>query len=137
MSFQYYPYILLHFSSQLLARVLGGGFLEESLSRLGLQKLSINKALKIPWQDLEDEIKQWIKAANVSLRILFPIERRFVDRVFYGLSSAADLSFMEVCRGLTIQILNFTDAVVIGSRSPERLFKVLDVFDYALLDARI
>ncbi|KAL6220331.1 hypothetical protein ACLB2K_008087 [Fragaria x ananassa] len=36
---------------------------------------------------------------------------------------------MEVCRGSTIQILNFTDAVAIESRSPERLFKVLDVFE--------
>ncbi|XP_004294760.1 PREDICTED: exocyst complex component EXO70B1-like [Fragaria vesca subsp. vesca] len=104
-------------------------FLEESLSRLGLQKLSIDEVQKMPWQDLEDEIERWIKAANVSLRILFPSERRLVDRVFYGLSSAADLSFMEVCRGSTIQILNFTDAVAIGSRSPERLFKVLDVFE--------
>ncbi|KAL6203505.1 hypothetical protein ACLB2K_027205 [Fragaria x ananassa] len=104
-------------------------FLEESLSRLGLQKLSIDEVQKMPWQDLEDEIERWIKAANVSLRILFPSERRLVDRVFYGLSSAADLSFIEVCRGSTIQILNFTDTVAIGSRSPERLFKVLDVFE--------
>ncbi|KAL6200427.1 hypothetical protein ACLB2K_030208 [Fragaria x ananassa] len=104
-------------------------FLEESLLRLGLQKLSIDEVQKMPWQDLEDEIERWIKAANVSLRILFPSERRLVDRVFYGLSSAGDLSFMEVCRGSTIQILNFTDAVAIGSRSPERLFKVLDVFE--------
>ncbi|KAB2635750.1 E3 ubiquitin-protein ligase RGLG2-like [Pyrus ussuriensis x Pyrus communis] len=44
-------------------------------------------------------------------------------------SSAADLSFMEVCRGSTIQILNFADAVAIGSRSPERLLKILDVFE--------
>ncbi|KAI5321612.1 hypothetical protein L3X38_030683 [Prunus dulcis] len=104
-------------------------FLEESLSRLGLQKLSIEEVQKTPWQDLEDEIERWIKSANVALRILFPSERRLCDRVFYGLSSAADLSFMEVCRGSTIQILNFADAVAIGSRSPERLFKILDVFE--------
>lgn len=104
-------------------------FLEESLSRLGLHKLSIEEVQKTPWQDLEDEIERWIKSANVALRILFPSERRLCDRVFYGLSSAADLSFMEVCRGSTIQILNFADAVAIGSRSPERLFKILDVFE--------
>ncbi|KAM1216757.1 hypothetical protein ACFX2J_013002 [Malus domestica] len=32
-------------------------FLEESMSRLGLQKLSIEEVQKTPWQDLEDEIK--------------------------------------------------------------------------------
>ncbi|KAF5751323.1 Exocyst subunit exo70 family protein B1 [Tripterygium wilfordii] len=104
-------------------------FLEESMSRLGLQELSIEEVHRMPWQDLEDEIERWNKAANVALRILFPSERRLCDRVFFGLSSAADLSFMEVCRGSTIQLLNFADAVAIGSRSPERLFKVLDVFE--------
>ncbi|XP_058787798.1 exocyst complex component EXO70B1-like [Vicia villosa] len=107
-------------------------FLEESLSRLGLQKLSISEVHKMPWQELEDEIERWIKASNVALKILFPSERRLGDRVFSGLSSSsavADLSFMEVCRGSAIQLLNFADAVAIGSRTPERLFRVLDVFE--------
>ncbi|XP_042511765.1 exocyst complex component EXO70B1-like [Macadamia integrifolia] len=104
-------------------------FLDESVSRLGLQKLSIEEVQKMEWSELEDEIERWIKASNVVLRILFPSERRLCDRVFFGLSSAADLSFMEVCRGCTIQLLNFADAVAIGSRSPERLFKIVDVFD--------
>ncbi|KAJ4978419.1 hypothetical protein NE237_009199 [Protea cynaroides] len=104
-------------------------FLEESLARLGLQKLSIEEVQKMTWSELEDEIERWIKAANVALRILFPSERRLCDRVFFGLAFAADLSFMEVCRGSTIQLLNFADAIAIGSRSPERLFKILDVFE--------
>ncbi|XP_004500325.1 exocyst complex component EXO70B1-like [Cicer arietinum] len=107
-------------------------FLEESFSRLGLQKLSISEVHKMQWQELEDEIERWIKASNVALKILFPSERRLCDRVFSGLSSsaaAADLSFMEVCRGSANQLLNFADAVAIGSRSPERLFRVLDVFE--------
>ncbi|PSS09526.1 Exocyst complex component EXO70B1 like [Actinidia chinensis var. chinensis] len=103
-------------------------FLEESLSRLGLQKLSIEEVQKMPWTDLEDEIDRWNKAANVALRTLFPSERRLCDRVFLGFSSS-DLSFMEVCRGSTTQLLNFADAVAIGSRAPERLFKVLDMFE--------
>ncbi|KAL6563583.1 hypothetical protein OROGR_002542 [Orobanche gracilis] len=104
-------------------------FLEESFSRLGLQKLSIDDVHRMHWAQLEDEIEKWIKATNVALRILFPSERRLCDRVFVGFSTAADLSFMEVCRGSTIQLLNFADAVAIGSRAPERLFKVLDVFE--------
>ncbi|KAK4278519.1 hypothetical protein QN277_016355 [Acacia crassicarpa] len=104
-------------------------FVEDSLSRLGLQKLSIEDVHKMPWQDLEDEIARWIKASNVALRILFPSEQRICNRVFFGFSSASDLSFMEICRGSTLQLLNFVDAVAIGSRSPERLFRILDVFE--------
>ncbi|XP_057953365.1 exocyst complex component EXO70B1-like [Malania oleifera] len=104
-------------------------FLEESLSRLGVRQLSIEEVHKTAWSELEDEIERWIKTANVALRILFPSERRLCNRVFFGFSSAADLSFMEVCRGSTTQLLNFADAVAIGSRSPERLFRILDVFE--------
>ncbi|GER28102.1 exocyst subunit EXO70 family protein [Striga asiatica] len=104
-------------------------FLDESFSRLGLQKLSIDDVHRMQWAQLEDEIEKWVKAINVALRILFPSERRLCDRVFFGFPNAADLSFMEVCRGSTIQLLNFADAVAIGSRAPERLFKVLDVYE--------
>ncbi|KAJ1384523.1 Exocyst complex component Exo70 [Sesbania bispinosa] len=54
-------------------------FLEESLSRLGLQKLSISEVHKMPWLELEDEIERWTKASKVTLRILFPSERRLCD----------------------------------------------------------
>eukprot|EP00262_Sarcandra_glabra_P001575 TRINITY_DN1170_c0_g1_i1.p1 TRINITY_DN1170_c0_g1~~TRINITY_DN1170_c0_g1_i1.p1 ORF type:complete len:665 (+),score=82.81 TRINITY_DN1170_c0_g1_i1:177-2171(+) len=105
-------------------------FLEESVSRLGLQKLSIEEVQKMSWTDLEDEIERWGRAVTLALRILFPSERRLCDRVFSGLTSTvADLSFMEVCRGSAIQILNFADAVAIGGRAPERLFRVLDMFE--------
>ncbi|XP_059275806.1 exocyst complex component EXO70B1 [Lycium ferocissimum] len=105
-------------------------FLEESLSRLGLQKkLSIDEVQKMQWNDLEDEIEKWVKAVNVSLRILLPSERRLCDRVFFGLTSVCDLSFMEVSRSCTVQLLNFADAIAISSRAPERLFKVLDVYE--------
>lgn len=104
-------------------------FLEESLSRLGLQKLSIDEVQKMQWTELEDEIEKWVKAVNVALRILFPSERRLCDRVFFGFTSVSDLSFMEVSRGSTIQLLNFADAVAISSRAPERLFKVMDVYE--------
>ncbi|CAO2824860.1 unnamed protein product [Amaranthus hypochondriacus] len=104
-------------------------FLEESLSRLGLQKLSSDEVQKLPWPELEDEIERWCKSAVFSLRILFPSERRLCDRIFSGYRSTSDFAFMEVCRGSVIQLLNFADAVAISSRSPERLFKVLDIYE--------
>ncbi|KAL9680152.1 hypothetical protein QQ045_018030 [Rhodiola kirilowii] len=106
-------------------------FLEESLSRLGLQKLSSEEVREMNLSDLDEEIERWVKGANLAVRILFPSERRLCDRVFADveLASIADLAFMEVCRGAAIQILNFADAVGIKSRAPERLFKVLDLYE--------
>ena len=112
------------------ARVYGNcrrEFLEESFLRLGFRNLSASEIQKMPWQDLEDEIERWINASNVSLRILFPSERRLCDRVFSG--DFADLAFTESCRGSVIQLLSFADAVAIHNRSPEQLFRILHVFD--------
>ncbi|KAG6418075.1 hypothetical protein SASPL_120274 [Salvia splendens] len=104
-------------------------YLEQSLSRLGMPKLSIDEVQRMQWSQLEDEIERWIKAINVTLRVLLPSERRLCDRVFSGFPSDADLSFTEVCKASIFQLLNFADAVAISSRSPERLFKVLDVYE--------
>lgn len=105
-------------------------FLDESLSRLGFRRLlSIEDVQKMAWPEVEDEIELWSTAVVVSLRILFPSERRLCDRVFFGLPAVADLAFMEACKGPADQVLNFADAVAIGSRAPERLFKVLDVYE--------
>ncbi|XP_068667497.1 exocyst complex component EXO70B1-like, partial [Aristolochia californica] len=79
-------------------------FLEESISRLGLEKRSIEEVQKTPWAQLEDEIDRWVKTAKVALKILLPSERRLIERIFSGLPpSFTDLTFMEVCRGAAIQ----------------------------------
>ncbi|CAJ2652691.1 unnamed protein product [Trifolium pratense] len=105
------------------------GSLDESLSKLGFQKVSIEEVQNVSWGNFKQKIERWIKASNVAFKILFPTERRLCDRVFFGFSSAADLSFTGVCRESTLQLLNFADAIALGSRSPERLFRVLDVFE--------
>ncbi|KAL7113856.1 hypothetical protein ACP275_04G085100 [Erythranthe tilingii] len=104
-------------------------FLEQSFSRLGLQKLTGDDLQSMKWSQVEDEIEKWSKAITVAAQILFPSELRLCDRVFYGFPSAVDLSFAEVCRDSTIQLLNFADEVAIVSRNPDRLFKLLDVYE--------
>ncbi|KAJ1437550.1 Exocyst complex component Exo70 [Sesbania bispinosa] len=73
-------------------------------------------------------IGRWITASKVTLKILFPGERRLCDHVCLGFSSAADRCFTEVCKGATIHLLNFADTVAGGSPSVSRLFPMVDVF---------
>ncbi|GAU44396.1 hypothetical protein TSUD_246220 [Trifolium subterraneum] len=103
--------------------------LVESLTRLGFKKLNIEDIQMLSWKEIEDDVERWIKAYKVALKILFPTERRLCDRVFFDVSSTGDLSFVDVCREFTLQMLNFADAIAIGSRSPERLFSVIDMFE--------
>ncbi|KAJ1437547.1 Exocyst complex component Exo70 [Sesbania bispinosa] len=95
---------------------------------LGLQKINIKKeqdrAVFIDYTMIE----RWITTSKVSLKILFPGERRLCDHVFLGFSPAADRCFTEICRGTTIQLLNFADTVAGGSPSLRRLFQMVHVF---------
>ncbi|XP_058747955.1 exocyst complex component EXO70B1-like isoform X2 [Vicia villosa] len=105
--------------------------LEECLINqlLGLENRTIEDVNMIPWKDLKDPIRRWIKTSKVALNILFPTERQLCDLVFLGFSTASDLSFTEICRGCTNHLLKFADAVAKGSRSAEQLFKYLDMFE--------
>ncbi|KAK7322578.1 hypothetical protein VNO77_25966 [Canavalia gladiata] len=67
-------------------------FLEECLLRCELQEINS---------------ENWIDVCTVTVRILFPNERRLCDRVFQGFSSTADFSFTEICEDLTLRLLNF------------------------------
>ncbi|KVI03722.1 exocyst complex component EXO70B1-like [Cynara cardunculus var. scolymus] len=106
-------------------------FLEESLSRLGFLGLQ-NSSKALEDDDNDVEIEKWIKVINMAVRVFYPSERRLCDRVF-GYSSAtaaaADLSFMDICMVSTMELLNFANGIAMGSRAPERLFKILDVYE--------
>lgn len=110
-------------------------FLDESICRLGIRHrtaadtATADEVQAAPWAELEDDIRRWVKAVNVAFRILFPSERRLCHRIFAGLSAISDLSFAEACRGPAIQLLRFGDAIASYSRSPERLFRVVDMYE--------
>ncbi|KAI3829961.1 hypothetical protein L1987_04093 [Smallanthus sonchifolius] len=103
-------------------------FIEESLSRLGFLGLQNSSN-----DDNDIEIEKWIKAINMTVRVFYPSEQRLCDRVFGYASAtaaaAADLSFMDTCRVSTMELLNFANGIAMGSRAPERLFKILDVYE--------
>lgn len=106
-------------------------FLEESLSRLGFSGLQ-NSSKPLVDDDNDVDIEKWIKAINMAVRVFYPSERRLCDRVFgysSATASAADLSFMDICRVSTMELLNFANGIAMGSRAPERLFKILDVYE--------
>ncbi|OIW04389.1 hypothetical protein TanjilG_32581 [Lupinus angustifolius] len=74
-------------------------FLQKCLQRLQLPEFNSKESL-------QRVIHKWKTASIVALRILFPSERTLCDRVFVGFSSAANISFMEVCKELTNHILS-------------------------------
>ncbi|KAL2317428.1 hypothetical protein Fmac_031304 [Flemingia macrophylla] len=81
-------------------------FLQECLSTFGLQF----EKLKVEDSEKMEKIESWIKAMNLTVRILFPNERRLCDRRFPS-SYAADISFSKVCKELTVGLLRFANTL--------------------------
>ncbi|XP_043721913.1 exocyst complex component EXO70B1 [Telopea speciosissima] len=107
---------------------------DASFRRLGIEKLSIGEIQRLEWDTLETKIRRWIRAAKVCVRILFASEKLLCEQIFEGLGPAADdACFMETVKGPAIQVFNFAEAISISRRSPEKLFKILDLYD-ALYD---
>uniref|UniRef100_A0A0C9S5F0 Exocyst subunit Exo70 family protein n=1 Tax=Wollemia nobilis TaxID=56998 RepID=A0A0C9S5F0_9CONI len=103
-------------------------FLEESVFRLGFEKISIEEVQKIQWELLEVEISKWMQALKVTVNVFFASERKLCDRVFAYVPSVAESCFGELAKGM-IELLNFGEAVAISRRAPEKLFKILDMYE--------
>ncbi|XP_062008767.1 exocyst complex component EXO70A1-like [Rosa rugosa] len=107
---------------------------DSSFRRLGIEKLSIGDVQRLQWEELEAKIRRWIRAAKACIRIVFASEKKLCEQIFQGIGTAIDdACFMETVKGPAIQLFNFAEAISISRRSPEKLFKILDLHD-ALLD---
>ncbi|KAJ6374497.1 hypothetical protein OIU78_030079 [Salix suchowensis] len=103
--------------------------LDECLATLGVEKLSIEEVQKIEWKSLNEKMKKWVQAVKIGVRLLLRGERRLCDVIFYGSDSAREVCFNETAKGCLRQLFNFAEAVSIGRRSPEKLFRILDMYD--------
>nr|GMC75956.1 exocyst complex component EXO70A1-like [Ipomoea batatas] len=103
---------------------------DASFRKLGIEKLSIGDIQRLEWETLEMKIRRWIRAAKLCVRVLFASEKKLCEQVFEGLGTATDdACFMETIKGPAIQLFNFAEAISISRRSPEKLFKILDLHD--------
>lgn len=101
--------------------------LEGSLYELGVERVTIDEVQKMQWEVQEDRIKKWNQAMNVGVKVLFASEKQLCDELF-PLSLSENI-FNEIGKGAMMQLLSFGEAIAISRRSPEKLFKVLDMYE--------
>ncbi|GFP98306.1 exocyst complex component exo70a1 [Phtheirospermum japonicum] len=102
--------------------------LDECMAILGVEKLSIEEVQRIEWWSLDDKMKKWIQAVKVVVRGLLSSEKYLCEQIFDG-SALIEDCFLETSKGCVMQLLNFGEAVAIGRRSVEKLFRILDMYD--------
>ncbi|XP_077251671.1 exocyst complex component EXO70C2-like [Tasmannia lanceolata] len=102
---------------------------EESLTKIGFEKISIDEIQKMNWESLEGEIATWIKACKFCFSISFSTEQNLCESVFSNSPEISASLFGNLIRGIVIQLLNFAEAVAMTKRSAEKLFKFLDMYE--------
>ncbi|NP_001351684.1 exocyst complex component EXO70B1-like [Cicer arietinum] len=108
--------------------------LVECLGILGVEKMSIEDVQKVVWKSLDEKMKNWVQAVKVVVVVLLSGEKKLCDSLFGELDDLKEICFNETAKGCVMQLLNFGEAIAICKRSPEKLFRILDMYE-ALRDA--
>ncbi|KAM7471517.1 hypothetical protein LguiA_009700 [Lonicera macranthoides] len=103
--------------------------LDECMSILGVEKLSIEEVQRVEWRKMDEKMKKWVQAIRVVVRVLLLGEKRLCEQIFSGSELIKEVCFVETAKGCIMQLLNFGEAVVVGKRSSEKLFCILDMYD--------
>lgn len=97
-----------------------------ALQRLGINNPSNNEIRRLGLEPLRLKSMRWVRAANVSLKILFPREKQLCEYVFKGLGNATDEScFIETVKDPASQLLDFVESLSTCRQSPEKLKSIL------------
>ncbi|KAM0889551.1 hypothetical protein ACQ4PT_027628 [Festuca glaucescens] len=102
---------------------------DEYLSVLGVERLSIDEVQRVEWKQLNDKMKKWVQGVKTVVRVLLAGERRLCDQVLAVSDELKEECFLESTKGCIMQILNFGDAVAVCPRSPEKLSRILDMYE--------
>ncbi|KAG6498270.1 hypothetical protein ZIOFF_046182 [Zingiber officinale] len=104
--------------------------LEECLSSLQIEKLSIEEVLKMEWKVLSCMIRRWNRAMYTFVRICVARERQLCDLVFGQLPNSVKQScFLDIAKSSVLQLLSIVMAIAISPPDPQKLFETLNTFE--------
>ncbi|CDY41297.1 BnaA01g32220D [Brassica napus] len=106
--------------------------IDEGVYRLDVEKISIAKAKKMSWEEMEIKIRSWLEAVKVSMETLFKGERILCDHVFQSSDAIRESCFTEISREGAVLLFGFPEIVSakISKKSspPEKTFRLLDMY---------
>lgn len=82
---------------------------------------------KMDWDILQTMIGFWVQHIEVAVKVLYASERRLSEQVL-GHGRYIEC-FYKVARIGMLQFISFGEGVACGHRTPEKLFKLLDMFE--------
>uniref|UniRef100_A0A7N2MNN5 Exocyst subunit Exo70 family protein n=1 Tax=Quercus lobata TaxID=97700 RepID=A0A7N2MNN5_QUELO len=103
--------------------------LDERVVILEIMKLSAKEVQKIKWNLLDKKMEKWIQAVKILVRLILSGEKSLSDQSFSGADETKEICFNETVKGCVMRLLDFGKAVASGRRLPEKLFRVLKMYD--------
>ncbi|XAR63808.1 hypothetical protein NMG60_11023901 [Bertholletia excelsa] len=104
--------------------------LSECFSILGIDRLtSIEDLMTMEWKYLNCKIKKWVYAVKIIVRVYLVGEKRLFDQVLGEFGYVCCTCFIEASKESMLSLMNFGEAITIGPRSPEKLFRLLDMYE--------
>ncbi|KAL3844601.1 hypothetical protein ACJIZ3_002004 [Penstemon smallii] len=103
--------------------------LDDCLFILEVEKLSIEDVLKMEWNALNSKIRRWIRAMKIFVRVYLASGKLLTDQIFGELESISSVCFVESSKTALLQLLNFAEAIAIGPHQPEKLIRILDMYE--------
>lgn len=100
--------------------------------KLDYLKTTNSEALdKLDWENLQTRIGFWSEHIEVVVKVLYAGERQLCEQVLgrVGDGRYVDECLYKVAKISMLQFLSFGEGVARGHRAPEKLFKLLDMFD--------
>ncbi|KAH0632670.1 exocyst complex component EXO70B1-like [Solanum tuberosum] len=110
-------------------KVIRKSIIDEAIYRLDVEKLSSSQVHKMDWEVLDLKIKDWLRAADVAVKILFNGERILCDHVFLSNDSIRESCFTEISKDGSMILFSFPEIVAKNcKKSPEKVFRLLDMY---------
>ncbi|KAF8094844.1 hypothetical protein N665_0351s0012 [Sinapis alba] len=100
--------------------------LDEFLYDHEVEKLSIEDVLKMDWATLNTNIKKWVRVMRSIVQMYLVSEKSLVTQIFGELTC-----FVDIVKAPVMQLLNFGEAVSLGPRQPEKLLRILEMYELA------
>ncbi|KAG5049591.1 hypothetical protein AAZX31_04G148400 [Glycine max] len=96
---------------------------------LEMEKLRIEDVLKLEWHCLNHEIRKWVRAMKIIVRVYLVSEKRLCKQVLGDFGSFYQCCFSEISQSFMLHLLNFGEAVAMGMHTPEKMFRLLDMYE--------
>lgn len=103
--------------------------LNEYFVVIGMERISIEDVLKMEWCKLNSEIKKWKKAMKIVIRVYLAGEKQLCQKILGEFGSVSSFCFVEISKTPLLSLLNFGEAIAMGSFQLEKLFSLLDMYE--------